>query len=87
MRCWELAAEVDRINTIKGLSEHANLVPDLLNNDCIEMMLPQKECVCRVVNVAKDPNFMHMAEVEREESGGLGFAPALLFQSVPVHCS
>lgn len=36
----------------------------------------------RVVNVSKDPHFMHMAEVEREESGGLSFAPALLFQFV-----
>lgn len=51
------------------------------------MMLPQKESVCQVVNVAKDPHFMHMAEVERDESGGLSFAPALHFQFVPVHCS
>lgn len=66
-------------NATKELSEHANLVPDLLNSDCSEMMLPQKECIYRVMNVAKDPHFMHMAEVEREESGGMSFAPALVF--------
>lgn len=54
----------------------------LVNSDCVEIMLPQKECMYRVMNVSKDPHFMHMAEVEREESGGLSFAPALLFQFV-----
>lgn len=49
------------------------------------MMLPQKEGICRVMH-AKDPHLMRMAEVEREESGGLSSSPALLFQYVPVHC-
>jgi len=89
LRCRErLAAEADILNSTEGLTELAYLISDLLNNGDTEIVLSQQEWICRVMNLelkTQHPHCMHLAEVERDEPGGLSFTAALLSLSVPVH--